>query len=113
LGGEAIPRNCGEPFPPNLAREVQLVATFYDEKGGAAGASATRIDERTMKLAVGAEPLVPEARFGQIDLVTGWNCNICGAPIQLAPSQTWMTTVLRAAGRFSAAQHGTRIGEDP
>lgn len=112
FGGDAVPRDCDAPFPPHLPTEVRLVATFHDEKGGAAGAAVARIDERTMKLAVGAEPLVPEASFGQIDLVTGWNCNICGAPMQFAPSQTWMTTVLRAAGRFSAAQHATRIEEE-
>lgn len=111
LGADVIPQDCGNPFPP-AARDAQLIASFLDQNGDAAGAAAMLFDERTRKLAVGKEPLVPAKGFGQIVLGTSVNCNICGAPDAAFSVPTWVTTVLRAAGRFSAAQHATRIDED-
>lgn len=109
FGAAGEPRDCAEPFPEHLPNDVRLVASFHDEEGAAAGTALTRVDERTRKITVGEEPLVPEKGFGQIDLMTGFNCNVCGSPMTFSPIQTWMTTVLRAAGRFSAAQHATRL----
>ena len=109
LGAEASPRACDEPFPAYPSVQVDLLATFRDEQGKFAGSLVHQLYERTLKLAIGQDPLIAEKSFGQIELATGIECNVCGAPITFTPGQTWMTAILRADKRFSVAQHATNV----